>query len=747
MTPDQTRLETDRATPRIVALWQALTALKTPVLFLQSGAHPDDEISSMLAALRFRDGIDIAYVCSTRGEGGQNDIGREAGPALGALRTAEMERAAERLDMRLWWMGTGPEDPMADFGFSKSGEETLGRWGRDHTLRTFVRAVRQARPDILCPTFLDVPGQHGHHRAMTLIAHEVMARAADAAFEVEGTEPWQIAKLYLPAWSGAGTAYDDDLPPPPATVTVQGKGRDPVTGWTWGRMGQHSRAMHRTQGMGHWPSKERNFPLHLVGGAAEETVMDGLPLDLSDLDHAAAQAAIEAAIAAFPDGAAVARHAAEALSRLPDAPVGPDAHRVIRKRAQLARVLWLASGAEARGVAEVAFAKPGESAGITLETHTGAAEDLKVGILPPEGWTGDTPDAGHVPPPYPMNYDPLDPPRPAIAASARIADQSIAVHLPLDLTPAILPAGVLVEPSAQVINLAARGRSAPVALRPDGAALDLPPGWIHSDGTLTLPEDASVSRHTLSVTLNGAPALSVAKIEAPHTAPRTLAMPAILRFAALDVALPEARIGVIDAGHDRIAHWLGRIGADVAEVDVSDIDAGLPGIDTLVVGIFALRFRPGLAARMPAIADWVRHGGTLLTLYHRPWDNWDPAAMPAPIEIGQPSLRWRVTDEAAEITHRAPDHPVLISPNPIGPADWAGWHKERGLYFAARWDDAYQPLLSMLDPGEAPLHGALLSGEIGRGRHSHCALILHHQMEHLVPGAFRLLANLCDPRR
>ncbi len=52
----------------------------------------------------------------------------------------------------------------------------------------------------------------------------------------------------------------------------------------------------------------------------------------------------------------------------------------------------------------------------------------------------------------------------------------------------------------------------------------------------------------------------------------------------------------------------------------------------------------------------------------------------------------------------------------------------------------------MADPGEAPLQGALLSGDIGKGRHVHTSLILHHQMEMLVPGAFRLMANLVTPR-
>jgi hypothetical protein len=84
-------------------------------------------------------------------------------------------------------------------------------------------------------------------------------------------------------------------------------------------------------------------------------------------------------------------------------------------------------------------------------------------------------------------------------------------------------------------------------------------------------------------------------------------------------------------------------------------------------------------------------------------------------------------------------------PNAIGPQDWAGWDKERGLYFAARWDEAYQPLLSMHDVNEQPLLGALVSGQFGKGRHTHTSLVLHHQLDKLVPGAFQLMANLVQP--
>jgi hypothetical protein len=135
-----------------------------------------------------------------------------------------------------------------------------------------------------------------------------------------------------------------------------------------------------------------------------------------------------------------------------------------------------------------------------------------------------------------------------------------------------------------------------------------------------------------------------------------------------------------------------------------------------------------------------------VTLYHRPWDGWNPdGTPPRRLVIGSPSLRWRVTDPAAAVTVLAPHHPLLNRPNVIGPEDWAGCDQERGLYFAADWDPASVPLLEMHDAGERPLEGALLSARIGAGRHTHTSLVLHHQMDRLVPGAFRLMANLVQP--
>ena len=720
MTPDQSRLLDERPRPRVLRLHRALARLAAPVAFMQSGAHPDDETSGMLAALGIREGLDLSYACATRGEGGRNDVGTEAGAALGTLRTAEMERAAEVLDPRLHWLSQAPGN-VRDFGFSETAEETLARWGHDRSLGRLVAILRAERPDILCTTFLDVPGQHGHHRAMTRLAREAFDAAADPGFD-DPRPPWAAARLLLPAWSGAGTAYDDSEPPPPATLAIPA-GTDPVSGWSFERIGQHSRALHRTQGMGRWDAAPRDWPLHLAAARVEGAgLLDGLPTP------ADVAGPMEAARAAWPDAEAVARHAARALALLREAAAPEEhAHRAARKEAQLARVLAIAAGAEPDGFVARPYLRPGDplapSPGVRIEV--------------PDGWTpGDPPTAGGPPSdPYPDARlpDRPRPPRAVVPAAAHGVPFEAAAPLEVVVLPEHSAA---LSPAAAVLNRAA---PRPVALtlrdvHPEDAApaLDPPPGWRAEGLTLHPPPDPADGLHEVRLTLGGAPAATVTRIAHPHVPPRALAEPA---------ALPEVRVGYVSGGGDRVGGWMRTMG--LAADDLPPPEAlGETDHGAIVLGHFAVRSR-GLAPRMAALRRWVEAGGTLLTLYHRPWDDWDPETVPPRrIEIGQPSLRWRVTDEAAAVEHLAPDHPVLDAPNPIGPADWEGWDKERGLYFARSWDPACTPLLRMADPGEAPLDGALLCADVGRGRHSHCALILHHQMERLVPGAFRLAANL-----
>lgn len=784
-TIDQSRLMDSRAHPRILDLWWALRPLTSVVRFMQSGAHPDDEDSGMLAALALRDGINLSYACSTRGEGGQNDIGTEAGTDLGALRTKEMERACDVLGMRLYWHSERPEDPITDFGFSKSGIETLSKWGHDRTLARFVEIIRTDRPDCLCPTFLDVPGQHGHHRAMTQAAHEVMALAADPDFPSD-LPPWQIKKLYLPAWSGAGRAYDDDEAPPPATLVIDGSGRDPISGWRWDQIGQMSRAYHQTQGMGRWvpPGKVTHWPLHLVHSHAtgpDDAVWSGLAQTVGDLaqvpggapltaDLYAAQAGIDQAVAAYPDFDRVATAAVGALQALrraqstcPTAARYEIVHRLAAKEVQLGRVISLALGLEVRARLSEVFLRPGQRVGITIEADAGAADGLSTAFDLPQGWTcaeGTLALSDHAQPstPYRAVYDPAVPSAPALDVTIKTGTETVGIRVPFDVEPVVLPAKTAtITPQAVVVNRAKSIDAFAVAIKdvhPTGAVanLDLPAGWgasQHPEHALIAPPgDVAEGLYHIGVRVDGHPALSVRRIEHAHVAPTAQTHATKVRVRVLDVIVPNVRIGYVGAGNDQVGYWLSAMGADVTDLsdEMLGSDAALAAFDTIVIGIFAMRFRPGLVEAVSRLHRWTKAGGTLVTLYHRPWDNWDPDTVPPKrIEIGQPSLRWRVTDEKAVVRHLTA-HPVLTTPNQIGPADWDGWVKERGLYFAKSWDDAYVALLEMADPDESPHKGALLVADIGKGRHVHTSLILHHQMDNLVAGAFRLMANLIAKR-
>ena len=785
------RIRKQQLRPRIATLWQALQPLHTTLSFMNSGAHPDDETSAMLACLGLRDGLHLSYVCANRGEGGQNDLGTETGATLGALRTAEMEQAANHLSMRLYWLSQDPNDTISDFGFSKSGEETLRQWGDARTLKRMVDVVRRERPDIICPTFLDVPGQHGHHRAMTRVAQQIMNLAANVSYPDSDLPPWQVKKLFLPAWGGGGDAYDDEVPPPMATHVISAKGCDPVTGWSYEQIAQQSRVFHKTQGMGRWvsPGTERDWPLHLLDSRVSditssegETLGAGIASRLSDLAALPgaepisqllrdAEDCCNGAIAAFPNGRAICDAATKALNFLrlaqtdcPDAAKDQILHRLERLENAISRVIWLASSAEVSAFVDQTWLTPGETAKLTIETREGRAQDLDVQAALPEGWFSKDGHIGLNDTALPHDgyrdcFDPHFPPEPALQVSFTVNDAPISLRLPLDNPPVALPAqSASLMPEAAIINTSTLSREIKTSLSgitPSGAVASLSPpeGWeIGVEGTgfaVAAPMDAQPGLYELPMTLDGIAARSVQRISHAHINPTALTDQKSLKVRILHAEIPNVRVGYIGGGNDNVDAWMSAMGVQVELV--SDEDLQVPGallrFDTIVIGIFALGFRPGLKDVMPELHAWMRDGGTLITLYHRPRDNWDPAmSAPAHLEIGQPSLRWRVTDKNAAVKHLVPDHAILNTPNKITDDDWADWHKERGLYFAKSWGEEYTPILEMSDPGEAPHQGALLVGDIGDGRHIHCALILHHQMEQLTPGAFRLMANLLAKR-
>lgn len=778
-----------QSAPQLLQLARAVERLSSTLTFMTTGAHPDDEPSALLAALRHHYGISPVIYCITRGEGGQNSIGPERGIALGALRTREMQAACRALDARLVFGGQDMHDSVTDFGFSKDPHDTLQRWDEAIVVERMVRAIRAYRPDIIFNCFNDVPGQHGHHRAAVLATDKAVELAAreDAYPEhfAEGLSAWNVVKLYDPAWGGGGSTYDDENPPPQATLVVHAPERDAISGATWPQVGEWSRACHLTQNMGRWIAEPKNaWPLHLRRFAqgeapAENDIRDHLPAtlgalaDVAGVDEKSAQALreiqqhIDKMVHLYHAPAEVLDHALAVAALLDGVSVPAEhAHRIARKRLEIDHVIALAAGVQVRSfISGKTHAHSGE---VEVETVVDAPQNIAVkavnimtrGDLEVDGTRIVIPADAIFTNPMPAVFDPLGGNGDAYT-QVRLAVGGREFALAVDLEDAlrIVPqASVQLHPQALLLNRAKR-----LPLRVEailhGARLDelqftLPAAWrIQTDKTLgntqgeyilLPPEAPATERLAVVPQIAGKDAWSIEEFSYPHTGrvivPRSAAVP----LQVVDAALPDSRVAYIGSNNDNVLQWLRFMGMEVAELDERAVQSGaFQAFDTLVIGVFAFGKRADLQQALPAVHEWVKNGGHLLTLYHRPSDGWKADSVPpAYLKIGSPSIRYRVTDENAPVTILAPEHPLLNYPNTINEEDWAGWDKERGLYFAAEWNDAYVPLLAMNDAGEKPLEGSLLSAQIGKGRHTHTALVLHHQLDKLTPGAFRLMANL-----
>jgi LmbE family N-acetylglucosaminyl deacetylase len=206
---------------------------------LMIAAHPDDEDTSLLAALARGQGVRTAYLSLSRGEGGQNLIGPELDEGLGIIRSGEL-LSARSVD--------GAEQYFArafDFGFSKSADETFGHWPREELLRDMVWVIRHFRPHVVVSIFTGTSRDgHGHHQASGIVAPEAFEVAGDPdrfpdQLE-EGIEPWTPLKFYR---STRFRAEETTLAVPTGTL-------DPLLGRSHFQVAMESRSRHRSQDMG-----------------------------------------------------------------------------------------------------------------------------------------------------------------------------------------------------------------------------------------------------------------------------------------------------------------------------------------------------------------------------------------------------------------------------------------------------------------------------------------------------------------
>ncbi len=244
---------------------QGAALLKTDLLGVF--AHPDDEtgVAGTLARYALGEGKVVANVYCTRGEGGGNMVGTQAGVALGILREAELRDCLAKLGVRYGYFLD-----CEDFAYTESLAITLEKWGHEDTLRRLVRLVRALRPEVMVTMNpAPNPGQHGNHQAAGWLAVEAFDAAADPArfpeqIAREGLATWQPKKLYYGGPAGTGATVD---------LGVQLPG-----GGSVGAIVGQALANHRSQAFGNfanspWLRRPQSFTLvkSVVPFASDET--------------------------------------------------------------------------------------------------------------------------------------------------------------------------------------------------------------------------------------------------------------------------------------------------------------------------------------------------------------------------------------------------------------------------------------------------------------------------------------------
>jgi LmbE family N-acetylglucosaminyl deacetylase len=172
-----------------------LKALHTRASILMVTAHPDDEDGGMLAYETRGLGARGILLTLNRGEGGQNAMSPELYDALGLVRTQELLAADRYYGVEQYWTGA------IDYGFSKTREEALEKWGHDRVLSDVVRVIRMTRPLVVTSVFVGAATDgHGNHQVAGQMAQEAFEAAGDPSRFPEqiqeGLRPWKPLKVY-----------------------------------------------------------------------------------------------------------------------------------------------------------------------------------------------------------------------------------------------------------------------------------------------------------------------------------------------------------------------------------------------------------------------------------------------------------------------------------------------------------------------------------------------------------------------
>ncbi|SIS60454.1 N-acetylglucosaminyl deacetylase, LmbE family [Chryseobacterium ureilyticum] len=244
-------------------------------------------------------------------------------------------------------------------------------------------------------------------------------------------------------------------------------------------------------------------------------------------------------------------------------------------------------------------------------------------------------------------------------------------------------------------------------------------------------------------------------IQYPHLPTLQYFAPASAVVMKGDIQAKVKKVGYIEGAGDFIPDFLRIAGVQVdvlkdedfygniEESTGNDNQNKLSQYDAIVLGVRANNTEKKLGRWIPFLWSYVKAGGNLVMQYNTNQDTTVDKLGMYNFSIANK----RVTEENAAVKILNPNHKLLNFPNKITADDFKGWIQERGAYFPAQWDAAYEPLFEMHDTDEEPLQGSTLYAKYGKGNFIYTPLAFFRQLPAGNVGAARLFFNFLSAQK
>ena len=784
--------------------YHLLLQLQETKRVLYVAAHPDDENTRMIAYLANGEHAEVAYLSLTRGDGGQNLIGKELGIELGQIRTQELIKAREIDGGKQYFTRA------LDFGYSKDPTETLQNWDKEKVLADVVWAIRSFQPDIIITRFNTTPGiTHGHHTTSAILAEEAFAISGDPkAFpeQLSYVKPWQAKRIFFNAYNFRGE-FEPEVGKRYYAMEVGGY--NSLLGKSYHEFAADSRTMHKSQGFGSTAGtgKAKDFLEQVGGEPYVNSPFDGVESRWSAIKGGLAiQTQLDQLLADFNLVETAKNLPALLAIRSSMLELDTSIPWIASKLVKLDQLIFSCLGLGMEFVTNQELGYPGEKIAAQLllinPSEVPISEisfQLKDTNYPSKDTKGDedtklpitlelaSNDA------YSQPYwlkEPLDgalftvksqrdiglPFKDKVAGdlSFALGGQKFKVAVPLVYKFNDPIDGEVNQPFTLVPEVDLSLSKKLVFLVPGADPRltvtvnfrnQLLEGELEFDGlsfnqfkVLKVEEFPAQKQRRYTVSFlqgkNGKQELRarfrttsgqvfdqvIHRISYPHIPNLTYFSPAQILLIQEDWNVSGGKIGYVEGAGDEVSDVLSSLGYQVQFLTEENLE-----VDQLT------EFQAIVVGiRAYNIQEFLASKQQILLDYMKAGGNlilqYNTSSPLVTPNLGPYPFvigRDRVTVEGSPVQADW-EHSLLSTPNRIEGKDFEGWVQERGLYFASKIDERYDTPLTLQDPGEAANKGGLITTKFGTGTYVYTGISFFRQLPAGVPGAIKLFINLIE---